>query len=263
MDHAGGNTRRKPKLKHRFFVQSSRIQRSAGEKPVALLDDQTAHHLRTVLRLGAGALVTLFDNSGQEYEGEILESKPREVKVRILSSSTPRVESPIKITLAQAMIKGNDFDHALTLCTELGVSRLVPLFTARTVVKINKVEAADRVQRWQKICEEAAAQCGRVRTPLVEMPLEFKEFLDRKHTGLPIILWERGDRGQLTQILEDGKPEAIILLAGPEGGFEQAEVKKAMEAGFKIWGLGPRILRAEFAGAIALSILQFKLGDMG
>ncbi|HUT54765.1 MAG TPA: 16S rRNA (uracil(1498)-N(3))-methyltransferase [bacterium] len=261
-DDAHG-TRVRRKLKHRFFVPVSRVKPGPGGQTEVIIPRDTAHHMRTVLRLSAGAVVILFDNSGQEYEAEITECKPSVVKARVVRSTSPRVESPLKITLAQALIKGNSFDKLITLATELGVTRLIPIFTARTVVSLNKEEAAERVERWERIVEEAAAQSKRVRVPVIEAPAPLKEFLERKRDGVKIILYERGGGGQLQEIIEEKKPETITLLAGPEGGFEQAEVKQAMDAGFKIWGLGPRILRAENAGAVATAILQFRYGDMG
>jgi 16S rRNA (uracil1498-N3)-methyltransferase len=263
MGNASDGTRVRRKVKHRFFVPASRLKPAAGGGTEVIFPHDTAHHLRTVLRLGAGAVVVIFDNTGSEYEAEVTEAKPSVVKARVVRSTSPRVESPLKITLAQALIKGNSFDKLLTLATELGLARLVPLFTARTVVSLKREEAAERVVRWERIVEEAAAQSRRVRVPVVEAPAEYKEFLERKREGVKIILYERGGGGQLREIVEEPKPECITLLAGPEGGFEQGEVKQAMDAGFKIWGLGPRILRAENAGAVAASILQFRYGDMG
>jgi 16S rRNA (uracil1498-N3)-methyltransferase len=253
----------KRRLKHRFFVPASNIEYKENGPPVAFMEKDTAHHIRDVLRLSTGAAVVLFDNSGQEYEGEIVSSKPEKVQVRIDRSVAPKVESPLKITLAQALIKGNSFDKILTLGAELGVMRFAPIFTSRTVVRLNKAAAADRVPRWERIVAEAAAQSGRVKVPMVEMPQDLKEFLERKHEGVNIILYEKGGSGQLFQIFEDEPAENVTLLAGPEGGFSQAEVKLAMDAGFQIWGIGPRILRAENAGAIACAMLQYQLGDMG
>ncbi len=232
---------------------------------MAELDPDTTHHLRKVLRLKEGASVVLFDNSGAEYEGEIVESKPDRARVRVTRSIRPQVESPVKITLCQSLVKGSGFDRILTLCTEAGVCRFIPLFTSRTVVKINKAEAADRVKRWRKIATEAAAQSGRVRSPRVEMPLDLKELLEKKLDGVKLVLWERGGSGQLKQVIQeaDERIESVVLLAGPEGGFEQAEVRQAVEAGYSIWGLGPRTLRAETVGAVAAGILGYALGDMG
>jgi 16S rRNA (uracil1498-N3)-methyltransferase len=263
MGDTNSKTIRKRKVRHRFFVPGSRLQSSAGGM-ITIVDQNTVHHLRDVLRLNAGALVGIFDNSDKEYEAEVLECKPSLIKFQVIRATAPRVESPLRVTLGQALLKGNSFDHALTLAAELGCARIAPMFTSRTVVKLSKVEAADRTGRWEKILQEASAQCGRVKVPLLEMPGEFKDFLARKNEGLKIILWEKGGSGQLRQILEEAEPNSnLTLLAGPEGGFEQMEVKEAVEAGFQVWGLGPRILRAENAAAIALSILQFVRGDMG
>lgn len=260
-----GRTLKKRKVKHRFFVAPSRMVSDGQDRLVAELDHDTVHHLRNVLRLNTGAGVILFDNSGKEYEGEIIECRPSLCRVIITRSYPSPSESPLRINLGQALIKGNAFERVLTLCTELGISRFAPLFTSRTVVRLSKVQAADRVKRWERISREAAAQSGRVKIPIVEMPQDMKQFLEKKNSGLRIILWEKGGAGQLNKIIEDSeeKIEEVTLVAGPEGGFEQAEVKLAMEAGFKIWGLGPRIMRAEFAGAMAIGMLQYALGDMG
>jgi 16S rRNA (uracil1498-N3)-methyltransferase len=263
MGNDAASPRRRRKLKHRFFVPASRFKNEPGGQLEVILPPDAAHHLRNVLRLSTGSAVILFDNSGQEFEAEVAECKPSLVKARVLRAYAPAVESPLRLSLGQALIKGNAFDRLITLSTELGLARLVPVFTARTVVTLNKAEAEERIERWQKIAQEASAQSRRVKVPVIEPPLPFKEYLEKKHEGVRIILYERGGAGQLQEIFEQGKPEAITLLAGPEGGFEQAEVKQAMDAGFKIWGLGPRILRAENAAAIAASILQNRYGDMG
>jgi len=255
---------RKPgTLKHRFFVPAGRFPASGEELAPFAVDRDTAHHMRQVLRLGPGAQVILFDDRGREYEARILESKPNRVIVQLLRALTPQVESPIEIALAQALIKGNAFDRMLTLATELGLGRIIPLVSARTVVKLNRTEIPDRVTRWVKIAQAASAQSGRVRVPVIEPPAELSDFLVRDLPGLKIILWEQAEAGQLKNLLQEPRPSAATLLAGPEGGFEESEVERAVAAGFKIWGLGPRILRAENAGAIAAALVQYELGDMG
>lgn len=264
MDDTGSVTRRKRKHRHRFYVSASRFKYPANGLPSVIIDPDTGHHMREVLRLGSGAVVVLFDNSGQEYEGEIIESKPSKVVVQLSSKMTPKVESPVRINLAQSLLKGNAFDRVLTLCTELGAVGFAPLFTSRTMVKLTKAQTADKVPRWEKIVAEASAQCGRVKLPAVGMPMDLKEYLEKKREGTKIILWEKAGSGQINQILEDvDKTEPVTLLAGPEGGFAQAEVKQAIDAGFCVWGLGPRTMRAETSGAIAIGLLQYMLGDMG
>ena len=246
---------RRRKISHRVFVPPSRVNKE-GRKITAILDPDTVHHLRTVLRLSKGAHLAIFDNSGVEYEGPIVELTPRHGVVEVESSSRPEVESPLRIVLAQSLIKGNGFDRLLADCTEVGAAGFIPLFTARTVVKISKAEAADRVRRWERILREAAAQCGRVMVPKMEMPLDLDELLARPAEGLRIILFERGGRGQLAEIA------AGADLSQPEGGFEAAEVERATAAGFKVLGLGPRVLRADTAGPVAMAVLQHALGDM-
>ncbi len=258
-------TLRKKKVKRRFFVSASRFKFEADGLPLIDVDKDTSHHIRTVLRLSKGARVIVFDNSGKEYEGEIISSKPSGTTVKAVSASVPLVESPVNITLAQSLPRGNSFDGILTRCTELGCSRFVPLFTSRTVARLKKSDAADRIKRWERIVAESAAQSDRVKVPRIEMPMDFDEFLEKKRDGKKIILWEKGGSGQLKQIVDEEpqKIESVVLLAGPEGGFSQVEVKTANDDDYKILGLGPRKLKAETAGAAAISIIQFILGDMG
>jgi len=256
-------TRKKRKMNRRFYVPASRFSYPPSGPPTVTLDRDSTHHVRNVLRLSVGAHIVVFDNSGQEYEGEITDCKPTQIKVKVERSTKPMTEPTISITVAQSIIKGNGFDHTLTLCTELGCARFIPLFTSRTVARINKSDFSARVKRWERIVAEASAQSGRVKVPRVEPPTEFKGFLEKKVDGAKIILWERGGAGQLGQILGDEKCKAATLLVGPEGGFSQAEVKAAMDAGYQVWGLGPRILRAETCASIAIGILEYAVGDMG
>lgn len=265
MDGPSVKTRKKKRLKHRFYVPASRFKQQGAGPATIEVDRDTTHHIRNVLRLGAGAIVSIFDNSGAEYEAEITECKPSGARLSVIRSTTPRVESPLRVNLAQSLIKGNGFDRALTLCTELGCDRFTPLFTSRTVARLSKADAADRVNRWERIVREAAAQSGRVRAPAVDMPLDFSEFIEKRVGGTGLILWERGGSGQLREIARssDDPIKSVTLLIGPEGGFSQAEVKAATDAGYQVWGIGPRILRAETVGSVALSMLQYVLGDMG
>jgi len=258
--------RRKKRVKHRFYVPASRFDYPKdGGQPVVNTDRDTTHHIRNVLRLGTGAKVVIFDNSGAEYEGEITDCRPSQATIKIERATNPRTESPVNITIAQALLKGNGFDRVLTLCAELGCDRFVPLFTSRTVTRLNRADAPDRIKRWERIVAEASAQCGRVKVPALDAPVDLKDFLEEKRIeGTRIILWERGGSGQLGQILDaEDKLDSVTLLVGPEGGFSQSEVKQAMDAGFSIWGLGPRTLRSETVGSVAIGLLQFAIGDMG
>jgi len=263
MGDASARTKIRRKDRRRFYVPASQFSYPAQGQPLVATDPDTAHHMCTVLRLEAGAEVVLFDNSGQEYEGIITEATSSCVKVQIQRALMPKTESALRIVLAQALLKGDAMDHVLTVCTELGAVRYVPLLTARTIARPDPDDYAARVARWERIVREAAAQCGRVKLPKLDAPADFKEFLERKSDANKIILWERGGSGQLKEILESERREELVVMAGPEGGFGQAEVKAAVDAGYQIWGLGNRTLRAENAAAAAIGILQYLRGDMG
>jgi 16S rRNA (uracil1498-N3)-methyltransferase len=253
------------KTLRRFFISPRRIKGAQGNCLVEL-DRNLAHHLRTVLRIGAGAKIVLFDGTGVEYLGEIISSTPSHVRVRLLEQSWPETESSLEITLAQALLKEQAFDRVLTSATELGVDRIVPVLSRRTVVKIHSAEAEKKLFRWRKILEEASAQSGRVKPPEISHAVEFEKLLIQEFDGEKILLWEKAKGGELEelrknqdQFIAKGK---IMLLLGPEGGFEDEEAKKAMNAGFLPLGLGPRILRAETAPLVAIALVQYFFGDL-
>ncbi len=249
------------KSRPRVFVRPSRVHRGR-EKPWIEMDAQVGHHLRKVLRLGPGAKIIVIDGTGREYLCQLTEAKPSRVTAAILESSTPNVESPLKITLAQSLPKTQAFDRILTGCTELGVTRFAPLTTSRSVVKVTKKDITDKVKRWQTIVESSCAQSERVAVPRVEYPATLEDWLGSDSSGLKIILWERSyQSADMEWLNQEPRPEEVTLLAGPEGGFEQSEVQAALDAGYKPMSLGPRILRAETAAATAVAILQHRLGD--
>jgi 16S rRNA (uracil1498-N3)-methyltransferase len=249
--------------RHRIFLKASRVH--LNEDPAwADIDPDNVHHLRHVLRLGKGARIRIFDGSGREYEAHIYDSKPGRMRARILGSSNkPETESRIRITLAQALIKENNFDRILTSCTELGCACFIPLITTRTVVKIRKADLFGKMRRWDKILERAAAQCGRVKVPEIEAPKRLAEFLEEDRPGLKLILSpEKGDSGPGRILGEADSIKEVILISGPEGGLEEAEERLAIDSGCHAISLGPRTLRAETAGAAAMALLQYLAGDM-
>jgi len=241
----------------RFFVRPNCFHREA-DPPWVELDPDNIHHLRRVLRLNAGARVALFDGTGREYLAEVAESRPNRVELKVLSATRPAVESPLRVTLAQALLKGNAFDRVLTDAAELGARAIVPIVSSRTVVHARRAEVEAKVKRWEKILEAAAAQSGRVLVPRIEYPTSLDEFIRREGEGLRLMLREGAGPG--SQLPETSGPE-ITLLSGPEGGFDDKEAEAALARGFRRWSLGPRILRADTAGPAALAILQHRFGD--
>jgi len=249
----------------RFYISPRRIRWEEGEA-IADLDKDTLHHIRTVLRLGEGAQIVLFDDSGKEYLSQIILSRPSKMRVKILEVKEPKTESELEIILAQALVREQAFDRILTSAVELGVKKIQPLITRRVVVKINPKEIDKKLYRWERIIKEACGMSARVRVPRIEYPKDLEEFLAQDLASFKIILWEKAKGGELKQVEKNPEPilekKSIVLLCGPEGGFEDEEAELAIEKGFLPWGLGPRVLKADTAPVCALSILQYLFGDL-
>ena len=248
----------------RFSISRRRIRDDKGQL-WADLDKDLVHHIRTVLRIGTGAKIILFDNTGKEYLAEITSSTPSHVQTRILEQSEPKTESGLEIVLAQALLKEQAFDHVLTAATELGVSKIIPITSNRVVAKIDAREADKKLFRWKKILEESASQSGRVKLPEISYPVGLDQLLKENFSGPKIILWEKARGGELAAPAITATVNAgakMLLLIGPEGGFEDEEADRAIAAGFLPLGLGPRVLRAQTAPIAALAILQYLFGDL-
>lgn len=239
----------------RFFVPKEQIPTITGPD---------VHHVRDVLRMKAGDVLELLDGSGMVYEVKIKEIKKKEIVCAIVESREPClpagrsiVESRIKVTLAQALPKASKMDFIIEKCTELGVDRVIPMSSERTVAK------SARIDRWQKIARSSAEQSRRTTIPEISPLTSFEEVLKmKKQFNLALILWEEETETTLKQTLSNylmtGYPD-ILVLVGPEGGFSQKEIDLAKEAGIVPVSLGRRILRTETAGMAVLSILMYEL----
>lgn len=222
------------------------------------LSAESANHLR-VLRLQPGNPLTLFNGQGGEYLGELIALERRDAKVRVVEFVEREVESPLAITLIQGISKGERMDFTIQKAVELGVARIAPVFTARSVVQLDGERLARREQHWHGVIASACEQCGRNRLPelLPAQPLEaaWPAF----ESGLRLVLNPLGRLG--LRELELGAT-AVSLLVGPEGGLTDAEVDMAEARGFAGLRLGPRVLRTETAGLAALAALQAVAGDL-
>src|SRR5262249_32064667 len=159
-------------------------------------------------------------------------------------------------TLAQAIPKGDKMETVIRMTTELGVSRVVPLITARTVVRLEPARWPARVTRWQRVAKEAAQQCGRAAVPEVMPPRDLAAWRRAAGAGgLLICFWE-GERGGLGTLLPAAPGPRVTVVVGPEGGLTAAEVGELSATGALVAGLGPRLLRTETAGAVAVALLQ-------
>ena len=241
---------------HRFFAGNENF---SGDSVV--LTGTDASHIRNVLRLKAGDNIQVLDGKGSLYLVKLTDVKAQLVKGEIISSEKVNTESPLKIHLGQSLIKGNKFDDVLRKSVELGVETITPLMTERTVVKS---DSDKKIARWQKITEESCKQCGRSSIPNVSKSvIKLDVFCQqRSEADLKLMFWELESENGLKDINPEKPPSSVSVLIGPEGGFTIEEVKTARSHGFQTVGLGPRILRAETAPLVVLSLLQSKWGDI-
>ncbi len=225
----------------------------------ATLPEAVSRHAQAALRLRPGDRLLLFNGDGLECTAT-LASGGRLARARVLECQAVDRESPLEVTLAQGISSGERMDYTLQKAVELGVKRVQPLITRRTVVRLDAERRQRRRAHWQGVVAAACEQCGRTRVPHVSEILAYPDWIDaaRDQGGVKLILDpEAGQR------LRDLKaPErAVLLLAGPEGGFDPAERAAALAAGFLPVRLGPRTLRTETAAVAALAAMQAIWGD--
>lgn len=248
---------------------------AGGVGEAIALPARVAHYLRDVLRMEPGQNVDLFDGSGRVVLAEILDTETDDVEVRIRDDRMRlQSESCCEITLVQAMPKGKRFELILEKATELGVSRIIPLESRRTVVKISAAKVEKKLARWERIIDAAARQCRRNLTPELGAPADLNAAINSlqetpsfvAHTAdkLPSLSDLLGaDRAADSSISTDFVPHpSVALWIGPEGGFDDEEMTTLLESGARAFHLGPRVLRAETAGLVGISLLQAYLGDL-
>ena len=240
----------------RFFVTSTQI---SGDTVTILGED--AYHISRSLRLAAGERIIVCDMSRTEYICELTDFLPDRVLGRILSSKATQTESPVHITLYQALPKGDKLDTVIQKAVECGVSRIVPFESERCVVRLKTDSEARKNERRQRIANEAAKQCGRGVLPEVAAAVSFAEMLRLAGEAKVAFFCYEGDGtspiGNLLARVDIPAGSELALIVGSEGGFSQKEVQSAMEAGFLMTGLGNRILRTETAPLFALACFSY------
>jgi 16S rRNA (uracil1498-N3)-methyltransferase len=243
----------------RFYVPQPRI-----ENGMLRVEGDEVRHIRRVLRLKVGDEIVVFNGSAREYEGKIIEEGPSAVVIMIQSILSSQGESPLEITLAQSLLKGEKMDYLIQKATELGVKKIIPFFSSRSVPLLERMRRLSRHHRWERIAIEASKQCGRGVVPKIEPLQDYSEMLQNISPDfLRLILWEK-EGTRLKQVLEGSKEKMkIFFIVGPEGGLSQEEVRRAKGKGFIPVTLGKRILRSETASLSLLSILQYEGGDIG
>lgn len=221
------------------------------------LDGDLAHYLGRVLRLSPGADVQLFNGSGQEWPGTLLEVSKRDLRIALAAPVSGLPESPLSVHLGQAMSRGDRMDWAIQKAVELGVSEITPLYTERCEVKLQGERADKRQAHWQQIAISACEQCGRSVVPTIHAPVALGEWTRALDCDLKLVLHHRTEQSLVS--LE--KPRTLGLLIGPEGGLSKAEISQTEDAGFRAARFGPRVLRTETAPVVALTLAQQLWGD--
>jgi 16S rRNA (uracil1498-N3)-methyltransferase len=246
-------------------VRLTRVYLDAKLAPGAhvTLAGNAAGHITRVLRLRVGETLTLFNGQGGEYAGTIDTAHGGEVTVTLGGHRSIERESPLALTLAQGVSRGERMDLVVQKATELGAVRLAPLLTERSVVRLDARQAERKRNHWRAIAVGACEQSGRNRVPEVLAPLTLREFLRAAPAPgtapLQLLLSPAAER----TIAELAGPlRAVTVLIGPEGGLDEAEHAAALGAGFVPVRLGPRILRTETAAIAAVALLQRQFGDL-
>jgi len=226
------------------------------------LNETASGHVLRVLRLKPGAPLVIFNGEGGEFQATLTAVENRAAVVTLGRFLDPCRESPLSITLAQGISRGERMDYTLQKTVELGVARIVPLETAFSQVRLDGARLERRRQHWEGVIAGAVEQCGRTRLPELAPVAALTQWLTAgPGDGLCLVLDPAGDIS-LTQLTapSDGR---ISLLAGPEGGLSDQEIAQARHMGYRSLRLGPRILRTETAGIAALAALQTLWGDLG
>jgi 16S rRNA (uracil1498-N3)-methyltransferase len=231
----------------------------AAGKPL-VIEGSAANHITRVLRLRSGDELTVFDGTGGEFGARIEEFRKEAVVVSVAAHRELDRESPLPLTLAQGISRGERMDWIIQKATELGASRIVPVFTKRSVVRLDEKQAERKLQHWRAITVAACEQCGRNRVPELALPTDFFDVIAPDTSGSTRLLLSPSGDLRIDDLKDVGK--GITVLIGPEGGLEDVEQESAIRAGFKAVRLGPRVLRTETAAIAALTIIQRYFGDL-
>ncbi len=245
---------------HYFFLEGQRLVTGSEVE----LAEKDLNHAYRVLRLRPGDNIAISDALGKTFSGIVSGSGPKSVKV-LLGKELPPAESPLNIILYQALSKGEKMDLVVRQSVELGVKKIIPVATSRSIPDLGGHKEKKKNQRWQSIARSAAAQCRRTFLPTVEPVRNLKAILPELGENQCLVPWEGELCLPLVDVLKQPRPEgkAVLLLIGPEGGFDSNEVEAVRSTGAHLVHLGPRVLRTETAASVAIAMIQALWGDLG
>lgn len=228
------------------------------------LPETAGHHAVRVLRMKTGDPLVLFDGQGGEWRAELKVGTGGTARAVLRDFDDRNPDSPLSITLVQGLPGGDKMDWIVEKCTELGVTAIQPLAAKRSIIKLSPDRMARRIAHWNAIAASACEQCGRNRVPEVAPVLDLPQYLGWAKQGIQAqnalgLLLAPAAGSPLQKLPPPVGP--VVVMIGPEGGWEGSELQAAQIAGFQIVQLGPRVLRTETAGMAALAAIQALWGD--
>jgi 16S rRNA (uracil1498-N3)-methyltransferase len=238
----------------RVYVDETLVPHSIVELP-----PDTASHLAKVLRARAGDELILFSGDGREFAGAVESVRGSRVTASVGTGTDVDRESPFAVTLVQCVPRGDRMDFIVQKATELGVTRIVPVLSQRSVVRLDGTQAESKAIHWRAVAVNACEQCGRNRLPIIEAPSALLNYLGSSTPTCARLVLEPDFESNAAPLDLD---TAVEIAIGPEGGFAPDELDAFRIAGFARVQLGPRILRTETAAIAALTWLQTRFGDM-
>jgi 16S rRNA (uracil1498-N3)-methyltransferase len=239
----------------RFYVPEEKIDLARNE---AVIDGKEAHHVLDVMRLKDADKVVVFDGTGKEYTGFIknVDLRARKVTVEIIKTEIPSGEKTSEVILAQAMPKKGKMDYIIEKATELGVRRIIPLVTERTIVRPDDSGGEKKVSRWRRLALEAAKQCGRADVPEVDEITPYRDIIKTvDRYDLALVAYLSGKTSPMKKALEGFRSGKLIVFIGPEGDFTPEEASLADTENCRHVSLGWRVLKSDTAGLFVLSVL--------
>ena len=237
----------------KFFTKPDYID----DKELKIIGEDVSH-ISKVLRMSAGDNIIVCDGEGNDYDAIITSISKTEVIAEITGKYVCDAEPCVDVTLYQALPKQGKMEYIIQKNTELGVNKIVPVYTKRCVVK-----PSDKTERWSKVAESAAKQCGRGIIPKVMPVISFDEAVKQmKEYDLALMPYECEDECGLKKVLQSSKYKNVSVFIGPEGGFDLKEVEAAINSGVKTVTLGKRILRTETAASAVLPIIMYENDEM-
>lgn len=240
---------------NRFYIKQSNLHSST-----VLLYGEEHHHLRRVARIKSKEKIWLFDEKGINYLARVEEIKKDMTRLLILKKMD-KDKAKVKITLAQALIKSKKMELVLQKSTELGVTNIIPVITARTIIKIEE-KIQEKMERWKKIASEAVKQSNRSLIPTILSPIPLRKLIEERNETKKLFLSE--NRGEYLRdiiirsykLRKEGLPSSVLVLVGPEGGWTEEEEKYILNHGYEAVSLGRQILRAETAAICSVALIS-------